>query len=187
MRNIVFIRHGKAQPKLWANDTPEDHTNRHLTDLGVAQAQEVGAWLKAQGAAPDYIVCSTATRTVETCKQVLIGMNIETVPTTFDDNIYYGEVALIATTISKAPQNARTLFVIGHNPTLPMTAQYFDGGNNRDLYEELHHRFNLAAVAWVEVPESAVWAALKPGDGRLRATYEPIQLESLGKTSASPL
>lgn len=187
MKNIIFIRHGKAGPTLWPIDTPEDHTNRHLANLGEAQARDVAAWLTAHGISPDHVLCSTATRTTETCKHVLDAMNAASTPTTFHSAIYYGEVDVIMDAIRKAPTSANTLFVIGHNPTLPMTAQFLDAGNNADLHDELYHRFNLAAVAWVEVADNADWAGLTAGSGRLRATYEPIQSETLGNTSAMPL
>lgn len=171
MRTLVFIRHGKAQPKLWSPDTAEDHTSRHLEDEGHQQARLVGAWLQARGIVPDHVICSTATRTRETCKTVLEHLQLPDVPVTFEDAIYYRDVADIIACIKRAPAQARTLFVVGHNPTLPQTAQFVDGGQNPLLHDQLYRQFGLAATALLTVDTE--WGAIKPASGMLQAVFEP--------------
>lgn len=171
MRTLVFIRHGKAQPKLWSPDTAEDHTGRHLEETGKQQSRLVGSWLQARGIMPDHIICSTATRTRETCATVLEHMQLQNIPTTFDDAIYYRDVADIIACIKRAPAQAKTLFVVGHNPTLPQTAQFVDGGQNPVLHDQLYRQFGLAATALLDVNDE--WGAIKPASGVLQAVFEP--------------
>jgi phosphohistidine phosphatase len=61
-RTLILIRHAKSD---WEHPALDDH-DRPLNARGQRSAPRIGAWLAAQGLAPDAVLCSTARRTRET-------------------------------------------------------------------------------------------------------------------------
>ena len=75
-KRFIFVRHGdyaKAGLSL-----PERKT-APLTELGAAQALEMGEWLKAQGLTINEIVTTEAERTKETADWLCLAMDLESV------------------------------------------------------------------------------------------------------------
>jgi len=62
MRRLILMRHAKSD---WSHGT-SDHA-RPLNARGRAAAEALGNWLRTEGLVPDRVLCSTASRTRETC------------------------------------------------------------------------------------------------------------------------
>ena len=75
---LLLMRHGEASYTLGATDK-----ERPLTDRGRAESARAGAWIKAQGLAPELILCSSARRTQET----LAALGLDA-PSVIEDALY---------------------------------------------------------------------------------------------------
>ncbi|KQI67093.1 hypothetical protein AN189_17225 [Loktanella sp. 3ANDIMAR09] len=102
---LILIRHGKSG---WDDDALDDY-DRTLTDRGRTDAAAIGAWLRAQGHAPDVILCSSAQRTRETATALDLPGTL-----TLVDALYLASSDQLLRHIAK--QTAATIAVIAHNP-----------------------------------------------------------------------
>src|SRR3954451_22940279 len=110
-RRLLVMRHAKAEAV-----APTDHSRR-LVHRGVRDAEEAGRWARSEGLLPDHVFVSTATRAVETWSafREAAGLDVEA---ELDGGLYPagpdGAIGLLRT----APADARTVMVVGHNPTM---------------------------------------------------------------------
>jgi phosphohistidine phosphatase len=115
------MRHAKAE-----SFGESDHARR-LTEKGRADAVAAGHWLAAQGSVPDVALISSATRTQETWEAVSDGAGWAQAPV-LDDGLYSAGPDTALDLIRETPTEVRSLFVIGHNPTIAFLAQMLDDG-----------------------------------------------------------
>jgi phosphohistidine phosphatase len=116
-----MMRHAKAES--WGASDQE----RHLTEQGRAAAAAAGRWLAEQGIIPDHALVSSATRTQETWDAVSAEAGWSLAPV-FDDGLYSAGPETVLDLMREVPTQARSLFVLGHNPTVAYLAQMLDDG-----------------------------------------------------------
>jgi len=116
-----MMRHAKAES--WG---ASDH-DRSLTERGRADAVAAGHWLAEQGFMPDHALVSSATRTRETWEAVSEGAGWTLAPV-LDDGLYSAGPDTALDLMRETSTEARSLFVIGHNPTVAYLAQMLDDG-----------------------------------------------------------
>ncbi len=107
MKRLVLMRHAHTEPH-----HPEGDKQRHLSGVGLQQAQEAGVALASLGV--DYALVSSATRTRETFSALGLG-----VPAEFQDALYNGGVDTMLQRISEMTDDVSCLLVVGHAPTIP--------------------------------------------------------------------
>lgn len=110
MRRLILIRHAKSD---WDDPLLTDH-QRVLANRGRDAAPKIGAWLAAQGVAPDQVLCSDATRTQETWG--LIAPFLGDVAPTLTSALYHAGPDVILSQLRRA--TGQTVVVLGHNPGL---------------------------------------------------------------------
>lgn len=115
------MRHAKAES--WGEN---DH-DRRLSEEGRADAAAAGQWLAEQGFTPDHALVSSASRTQDTWDAVSAGAGWSVTPV-FDDGLYSAGPDTALDLMRETPAEARSLFVIGHNPTVAYLAQMLDDG-----------------------------------------------------------
>jgi phosphohistidine phosphatase len=120
-RLLVLMRHAKAES--WG-DTDHD---RRLSEAGRADATAAGQWLAEQDFTPDHALVSSATRTRETWDAVAAGAGWSVTPV-FDDGLYSAGPETALDLVRETPGEARSVFVVGHNPTVAYLAQMLDDG-----------------------------------------------------------
>lgn len=120
-RQLVLMRHAKAES--WGES---DH-DRRLAERGVADAAAAGRWLAEQGFVPDHALVSSAARTQDTW-DALSGAAGWTLTPVFDDGFYSAGPDTALDLMRETPPHARSLIVIGHNPTVAYLAQMLDDG-----------------------------------------------------------
>ncbi len=115
-RVLVVLRHAKADRPTRVADI-----DRPLTERGHADAAAAGAWLAARGYRPDLVLCSPAKRTRQTWRAVALACTGSHEPDVhYEPDLYQGGVAEALDLVRGAPDEARTLLLIGHNPTVSM-------------------------------------------------------------------
>ena len=173
----MLLRHAKSD---WPDGVP-DH-ERPLAARGRNDAPVMGRWLRAEGYGPDHVVCSTAVRTRQTWE--LVQPELDTAPSTvFEPRAYAASVQQLAEVVGGAPDAARTLLLIGHNPgieefalTLADTGADADSveGGRTDALDRMRGKFPTAAIAVFEW--SGGWDQLFPGVARLARFVTPRDL-----------
>ncbi|MFT3716907.1 MAG: histidine phosphatase family protein [Gordonia sp. (in: high G+C Gram-positive bacteria)] len=96
--------------------------DRPLAKRGRHEANLAGEWMADDGLTIDAVICSTAERTRQTLQRT--GIDAATV---YTDEIYENTPDAILEAIrSYAPDDAKTVLVVGHFPGLPGTALLLD-------------------------------------------------------------
>ena len=159
------MRHAKAE-----SYAAEDRA-RMLTERGRRDAVEAGQWLAAKEITPDHALISSATRTAETweCVEQAFPGAVEV---EYDDALYSAGPATALDAIRGVPADARTVLVVGHNPTIAYLAHVLDdGSSDAEAFEDMSEGYPTAALAVLEVP--VAWADLDEGTARIVAFRPP--------------
>ncbi len=116
---LILLRHAKSD---WAAGV-SDH-ERPLNARGRRTAPQVGAWLAAQGWAPQAVRSSDAARTHETWLH--LAEHLPGVVPTFTPRLYLASPPTIIELVRGLPAGETTL-LLGHNPGLSDAARWLSG------------------------------------------------------------
>ena len=105
MKRLVLKRHAKSD---WGDPALPDHA-RPLNERGRRSATALGDWLRAMGALPDQILCSSSERTQETCAR----LNLPLAPE-LHDALYLAEAPDMLRVLRGA--TGSQVLMLGHNP-----------------------------------------------------------------------
>ncbi|NDU76284.1 histidine phosphatase family protein [Actinomadura sp. DSM 109109] len=151
MPTLIVLRHAKAETGLGISDI-----DRRLTGRGRRDATAAGDWLRAHGLVPERVLCSPAARTRETLDRLALDAETDFAPAIYD-NDPDGLLALV----SEAPDEAGTLLLVGHNPSVHRLVH--------DLTGEAPDGFPTCTLAVIDLP--GAWADARPGIGALRTVH----------------
>ncbi|NYI47399.1 phosphohistidine phosphatase [Nocardioides aromaticivorans] len=161
-RRLVIIRHAKAEPY-----APTD-VERVLADRGRVEGRMLGEWLAAEGVAPDAAYVSYAARTRETWDVVAAGAGWTLVPE-YDGNLYGTDEEGVLDLVRGTKDDAATVVVVGHNPTMGMLVQLLDDGEGAATGSVALGSFPTSTAAIFTV--DGAWADLAPMAARLDAFH----------------
>ncbi|MEI4231721.1 SixA phosphatase family protein [Roseovarius sp. D22-M7] len=161
MRNLILMRHAKSS---WAKPGLGDH-DRPLNGRGRRAATALGHWLRAQGLAPDQILCSPSSRTQETCERLGLSLAPE-----LHARLYLAEPAEMLGVLRQARGNR--VLMIGHNPGI------CDFAHALVATPPAHDRFadyptGATLVARFDIDD---WSYLAPGSGTVQDFVTPHDL-----------
>lgn len=165
----MLLRHAKS-------DYPagvDDH-ERPLAPRGEREAALAGEWLRSPTIDPPIqaVLCSTATRT----RQTLARTGVEA-PVRHLDRLYGAAPGAVIDEINKCDDafgfDARTLLVVGHEPTMSALALGLASteGSNLAAVEHISTKFPTSAMAVLKV--AGPWSGLELGSAALVTFYVP--------------
>jgi phosphohistidine phosphatase len=152
-RQLVLVRHAKT------GDGAVDF-DRSLTDRGERDALAIGQWLRRRGTTPDHVVVSPARRTRQTWERASLALPAVG-PATFDARIYDNTVGALTAVLRETPPDAEVVVLVGHNPSITLTARSIDDGGGT----ELDDGFSTSSVAVFAL--SVPFSDLAPGTATL--------------------
>lgn len=162
-RVIAVIRHAKAE-----QSGPTDF-ERELAPRGRADAAVLGEWLSSRGVAPDHALVSAAVRTHQTWLSVADGAGWTLEPE-LDRGLYSAGPETALDILRTTPEAARTLVVIGHNPTVAYLAQLLDDGEGDvEATNDMAMGYPTGAVTLFSYDGS--WADLGTGSATVEAFF----------------
>ena len=157
-RELLVLRHAKSA---WETAAPADF-DRPLALRGQRAAKRMGRYIAEAGLLPDAVVCSTATRAVQTIHSVAqaAGLTLESVR--FESEIYEAGLSSLLAVLAKCDPAAHRTMIVGHNPGLEYLLDYVVGGVHVPGDGKL---MPTAALARLEVPGD--WTPIEHGQGTL--------------------
>jgi phosphohistidine phosphatase len=160
---LLLLRHAKSSYP----DGVADH-DRPLAPRGVREAALAGDWLRANVPTIDYVLCSTATR----ARQTLSRSGVDA-PVRYAQALYGATPGILIEEINKVSDEAATLLVVGHEPTISEAALILAGSDGTDVtaLERISEKYPTSAIAVLAVP--CGWAGLEPGRAALTAFHLP--------------
>lgn len=160
-RTLVVMRHGKSSWK--TNDADID---RPLSSRGTRDAVVAGQQLARL--AVDVVLVSPATRAQQTWQSLQMGgLTCSDVRTT--DALYHAWTPEVLEVVKALPADARTVLVVGHEPTLSDLILTLSGPS--PFTPAIRDKYPTSAVA-VLVHEGG-WDDLAPGASHLAAFEVP--------------
>ncbi len=138
---LIILRHGQAKN---AGVSEHDH-NRSLTLRGKEEAMGAGEALADRGFVPDYVLCSTATRTRETLAELQNSFS-EELPVTYSQKIYNASEIDLLVQIATIPDDVNKLLLIGHNPGLYQLALALAKEGDKQMHNNLQMQFPTCAL-----------------------------------------
>ncbi len=158
-RVLVLMRHAKAQ-----HYAPSDH-ERELEPRGRRDAADAGAWLALHEIECDYALVSSAARTIETWEALRKAAEWDVDPDV-DDSLYAAGPETALDVIRSLPEEASSVLLIGHNPTVAHLAQLLDDGDgDDDSISEMSQGFPTCALTVFDYDGD--WADLEVGSARV--------------------
>jgi phosphohistidine phosphatase len=161
--NLLLLRHAKSA---YPNGVAD--RDRPLAPRGVREAGLVGDWLRANFPAVDAVLCSTATRARETLARAAVDA-----PVRYVERLYGATPAEVIDEINRVDDDADTVLVVGHEPTISEVAIDLAGaeGTNTAAVERISAKFPTSAIAVLQVP--CRWERLEIGDAALISFHVP--------------
>ena len=120
-RKLFIIRHGKSS---WDNEGLDD-IDRPLNDRGSRGAETMAGRLLEMGLVPGLIFTSPANRALNTALIMKRVWGLDPALLQVHDELYMAYLTEIAGVVEKAPDEAESLAIFGHNPTFTLYANTF--------------------------------------------------------------
>lgn len=148
-RTLILVRHAKA------DDGPVD-IRRSLSRRGERDAAALGDWLAGNGLAPTHVVVSPATRARQTWDAIAARLDGARPEVVVDDRIYDNDVDRLRAVVHDIAGEARTLALVGHNPSMhDFAVQLDDRAGDAQLRTALREAFPTSAIAVFGITTSA--------------------------------
>ena len=179
MARLFLLRHAKSS---WDDPSVADF-HRPLNLRGRASAPLMGRHMADHALIPDKVLCSSARRTRETFAGVLPFFSGE-MEVRFLKRLYEAPEAVYRKTIADFGGTAKSLMLIGHNPTIQTFALQLIDRGNPVLIEQLQEKFPTAGLAVIDFDLSD-WKELAPKSGGIVAFFRPRELELVGAEAAA--
>jgi len=157
------MRHAKAEQY-----AATDH-ERALEPRGRRDAEAAGSWLARHEIVVDYALVSSAVRGVGTWEALADTAEFDIEPD-IESSLYAGGPDTALDVIRSLPEEAETVLVIGHNPTVASLAQLLDDSEGDDeAIAEMSLGFPAGALCVFEY--DGAWDDLDHGTARVTGFY----------------
>ncbi|HKK35134.1 MAG TPA: histidine phosphatase family protein [Paracoccaceae bacterium] len=165
MRRLVLMRHAKSS---WDDPALSDRA-RPLNRRGRLAAALMGALLREDDLVPDAALLSPALRVQETWAQLGLDAPAETA-----EALYMADPETQLAALRAAPDAARTLLMLGHEPGTTAFLRKLSDGTEPAGCRRAWGKVPTAALAVVELDVD--WADAAFGAGRFRRFVAPKDL-----------
>jgi phosphohistidine phosphatase len=166
IRNIIFLRHAKSNLAFDYEDK-----DRVLTSRGIEDSKIIGKHLSNLNLQLDYVICSTAKRTVQTSEIIFESLKSE--PELYlTDDLYQASFKGIINIIKKTPENYKNIMIVGHNPGMQNITTYLTCPSNKKPYLKLIQSYPTGAIAIINFDISN-WTKLEYQIGNLMEFTTP--------------
>jgi phosphohistidine phosphatase len=171
MLRLFLFRHAKSS---WTDPGLDDH-DRPLNPRGRKAAPLVGRFMRVQKLVPDLVLCSPARRARETWK--LASGELGTAPRLLMEEALYdfGNGGRILETVRAKASSAKSVMVVGHNPSIERLAQRLIGKGDAKLRKRLADKYPTGALAVISF-DTNDWNAIEDGKGTLAVFTRPRDL-----------
>jgi phosphohistidine phosphatase len=171
MLTLTLLRHAKSS---WGDAALKDF-DRPLNERGREAAPLMGALMRREGLRPDHILCSPARRTRQTLDLVRAA-HAALGQADYQERLYHATLAMLLCAVHEAPEAARHILLVGHNPGLHQLAVWLMGSGQPTKRRMLEDKMPTGALT-VLTFEVSDWAGVQPGTGHLRLFARPRDVE----------
>lgn len=160
MLRLAVLRHAEAVPLAEGGDV-----ERELSQSGRALAERMGRYFREEGLKPDLALVSPSKRTRETFEAVERGAG-EKFEVDYVAALYSASLATLEDVLAGAPDEAKFLLLIGHNPGLAEFANVLAGKGKKSELAHMRGHFPTPCLAVIDF-DAKSWKKAGRGEGRL--------------------
>lgn len=164
---ILLLRHAKSD---WGTPGQSDH-ERALNPRGARAALSMANHVARARPHPDYVLCSTATRTRQTLAPLLQHL-IPPPPVSFEKGLYLASEDALLSRLKALGDDVAMPLLIGHNDGIWLLAVALAGSGNSDALARLELKYPTGTLATLRAPV-AHWHDLRPGQCELVSFVTP--------------
>lgn len=173
MKRLFLLRHAKAV----SGDPKSGDHNRVLNERGRRDAPRMAGEMRQRRYLPDSVLCSTASRTVETW--ALMAPELDAIPDVkYLDGLYLAPWTSLLGIVRRSG-HGRSVLVVGHNPGLEelglALAREPHSERERMRLDALNAKFPTSALAVLDF-DIENWKELEPATGKLTDIVRPKDL-----------
>jgi phosphohistidine phosphatase len=161
LKKLMLLRHAKAD---WPRDV-SDH-ERPLSGRGHRDAPLAGRWMVENNSIPDFILCSSALRTRQTCTWICEELGDKGPTPKLEDGLYSAPATRILSIINNVPETVTSLLVISHLPGVQDLAMRLASvTSDEEAVMEMATRYPTSGLTVMETDKP--WAELDGRDARV--------------------
>jgi phosphohistidine phosphatase len=146
---LYLMRHAQSVDKQPGQTDKE----RELTERGMRESMQMGAYLKGEKNFFDLFLSSTATRAKLTSQYVLEAMKLPTEKIHFEDELFDASVRTLYEFILKLDDTLGSVIIVGHNPTITYLAEILTKEEIGNMATAGIAIINFNVSSWKEVHE----------------------------------
>jgi phosphohistidine phosphatase len=165
----MLLRHAKTERA----EPGQRDRDRKLTKRGRNDAPVIGAYMAHHDLVPDLALVSPAVRAAETW--ALIAPSFAKAPKTITDERIYNATPAQLIAVIKEKRPAKSLVLVGHNPSFHDLANQLIASGDIDLREQLKENLPTSGLVVIDLPITD-WPQLHVQAGRLERFVTPRQL-----------
>ncbi len=117
-RRLIIIRHAQTADK----QAGQRDYDRILTQEGTLQSRKTGQQLVLNKSTPEFILCSSAVRAVNTARLLAETSGVSPSLIRPEDELYEADAGTWTQFIRQLPPRVTTAACVGHNPALSLLA-----------------------------------------------------------------
>lgn len=136
-KTIFIVRHGKAKQ----TESGQKDIDRELSSEGLQQSSRLGAYLYKKNTDISAIICSNATRAIQTAEQIADQINFDVSKIMVDPELYEASVRIIFNKVCALNKEWNEVIIVGHNPVVSYFVEYLTG----------HHFDGMEAGSFVKI------------------------------------
>jgi phosphohistidine phosphatase len=148
---LYLMRHAQSADK----QPGQADKDRELTNEGMRQSLQIGAYLKSEKKNFDLFLCSTAIRAKSTAEFVLEALNVPADKIQFDEEIYNASIRTLYQQIMRIDELITSIMIIGHNPTVSYLAEYLTKKEIGDMSPGSLVIIHFNHTKWNEIQEGS--------------------------------
>jgi len=168
MRRLLLLRHGKTE----RTGPGQLDRERELTKRGRGDAALIGAYMAKHGLVPELAVVSPARRTQETWTLLSAAFTGKKQPRVSNDERVYNASAEVLFDVIAEPSKARSLLIVGHNPSVQEVAVKLIASGDVEARERIAEKLPTSGLVVIDLPFDD-WSKLHAQAGRLERFVSP--------------
>ena len=147
MKRVVIVRHAKAVPYGY-----DDDFNRKLRKKGKDDARLISSTLREDRVKPDMIISSPAKRAYKTAKIYAKTLRYPKEKIVLEEELYDGlSIQDFIEMLRDLPEEVKTVFVFGHNPTVYFLVNNLVRFFNKDVPTCSTVAIDFKTTSWKEI------------------------------------
>ena len=174
MGQLLLLRHAKSS---WDDPQLADHA-RPLNGRGRQAAGAMAREMRRLGLVPDFVVVSSARRTLQT----LAALEPWDTPPVVEplDTLYLADAEDMLDVVRGLPSTAQRVLLVGHNPGMHNLAMMLAGAHAAAVDKQVQRMASgYPSGTLAEFSVAAPWRDLREGGGRLVRFLRPADLSEV--------